>query len=176
MKKNSEYVGVDEKYIPEDDKYVDESVLGNKQESERKIKKFLKAIITFFLIFFGFAIAMVIAIFISSGNMFFKTGKIINSISEKNINIQEVDSFNSKFEIYRGTSSKIQVNLILDEVVANNKKNKSKIVTVEYNDNITSAPEEIINLKNSFEESKKYEIILDYDLEGFVNKVKLQNI
>ena len=31
MKKNGEFVGVDEKFIPEDEKYVDESLLGNKE-------------------------------------------------------------------------------------------------------------------------------------------------
>ena len=39
MKKNSEYVGVDEKFIPEDEKYVKDSVLGNREESKNKIKK-----------------------------------------------------------------------------------------------------------------------------------------
>ena len=39
MKKNGEYVGVDEKFIPENEKYVDYSILGSKQESKQKIKK-----------------------------------------------------------------------------------------------------------------------------------------
>ena len=28
MKRNSQYIGVDEKYIPENEKYVDDSLLG----------------------------------------------------------------------------------------------------------------------------------------------------
>ena len=32
MKKNGQYVGVDEKYIPEEEKYVDESLLGPTSE------------------------------------------------------------------------------------------------------------------------------------------------
>ena len=42
MKKNGEYVGVDEKFIPENEKYVDESILGNKEETEEKIKSYVK--------------------------------------------------------------------------------------------------------------------------------------
>ena len=45
MKKNGEYVGVDEKFIPEDEKYVDESLLEIKEESTRKIKKTAKTIV-----------------------------------------------------------------------------------------------------------------------------------
>ena len=32
MKKNGEYVGIDEKYVSENEKYVDESLLGNKEQ------------------------------------------------------------------------------------------------------------------------------------------------
>ena len=38
MKKNGQYVGVDEKYIPEEDKYVDESLLGPTSEIRDGIK------------------------------------------------------------------------------------------------------------------------------------------
>ena len=47
MKKNSEYVGVDEKFIPEDEKYVKDSVLGNREESKNKIKKGLIVVLIF---------------------------------------------------------------------------------------------------------------------------------
>lgn len=38
MKKNGQYVGVDEKYIPEEEKYVDESLLGPTSEIRDGIK------------------------------------------------------------------------------------------------------------------------------------------
>lgn len=42
MKKNSEYIGVDEKFVPEDEKYVNDSILGNREETKSKLKKVLK--------------------------------------------------------------------------------------------------------------------------------------
>lgn len=53
MKKNGNYVGVDEKFIPEDEKYVDES----SEVSNTERKKMTKAIISGQMIF-------VVAIFI----------------------------------------------------------------------------------------------------------------
>ena len=35
MKKNGEFVGVDEKFIPEDEKYVDESLVGDKEKAKK---------------------------------------------------------------------------------------------------------------------------------------------
>ena len=38
MKKNGEYVGVDEEFIPENEKYVDDSIFGNGEDSKRIAK------------------------------------------------------------------------------------------------------------------------------------------
>ena len=61
---------------------------------------------------------------------------------------------NSSFEMYSGTSSKLIVTTLLDNVVTNNKKNSDKIITVIYNETTTTAPNEIVELKKSFEQGK----------------------
>lgn len=186
MKKNGEFVGVDDKFIPENEEYVDESLLGNKEESKRKIIKVAKGIGIGYLIFLGIGVAIVVSIFIFIGSMFFKiggqtevTGNLIDKVGsqiESQINKEEVDSFNRDFEGYSGTSPKMYVNSILDNVVKNNKKNSDKIITVVYNETTTTDPNEIFELKPSFEQGKNYEVMLDYGTNGLVNKVTIKDI
>lgn len=45
MKKKGEYVGIDEKYVPENEKYVDESLLGNKEETKKTATSIFKGYI-----------------------------------------------------------------------------------------------------------------------------------
>lgn len=72
MKKNGQYVGVDEKYIPEDETYVDDTInselknyIGNK-ENRQKIKKIGKNVLIGYIIFGSiiFIIALIIIIFV----------------------------------------------------------------------------------------------------------------
>ena len=85
-------------------------------------------------------------------------------------------SFNSKFEMYSGTEAKIFVENLLDNVVTNNKKNKDMLVTVIYNDKFTTDSEEIIDIKHSLNDRSKYEIKLDYDEDGYVNTVTIEDL
>ena len=215
MKKNGEYVGVDDKYIPEDEKYVDDSLLGDKQISPENIKKVAKKVGTGYLIFLGLFIAIPLGLIIFFGikfnNTFNKSKNMFNEVLDKTtsqfeksqstitkteedlqekVNKQkeqvdkqkeqankiEADSFNKNFESFSGTTYKLFLTTLLDNVATNNKKNSDKLITVVYNTTTTSNPDEIINLKQSFEEGKKYESILDYDSNGLVNKVTIKDL
>ena len=208
MKKNGEYVGVDDKYIPEDEKYVDDSLLGDKQINQENVKKVAKKIGIGYLIFIGLIIAVPIGLMIFFGirfnNYFNKSKNMFNEVLDKTtsqteksqsminkaeedfqekLNKQkeqankiEADSFNKNFESYSGTTYKLFLTTLLDNVATNNKKNSDKLITVVYNTTTTSNPDEIINLKQSFEEGKKYESILDYDSNGLVNKVTIKDL
>lgn len=96
MKKSAQYVGVDEKFIPEDEKYVDNSLNGeikdtindgiksakdylSKDENKQKLKntgkkvlKVGKGIGIAYLSFIGFIFLMVILVFILVFSSFFK--------------------------------------------------------------------------------------------------------
>ena len=208
MKKNGEYVGVDDKYIPEDEKYVDDSLLEDKQISQENIKKVAKKIGIGYLIFMGLIIAVPLGLIIFFGikfnNTFNKSKNMFNEVLDKTtsqieksqstitkteedfqekVNKQkeqankiEANSFNKNFEPYSGTVYTLFLNTLLDNVVTNNKKNSDKLITVVYNTTTTSNPDEIITLKQSFEEGKKYESILDYDSNGLVNKVTIKDL
>lgn len=75
MKKNGEYVGVDEKFIPENEKYVDESLLGNKE----KTRKTLKKVGIGYICFMGLLFIGIITIFIFGFMMF---GKVFNKVDK----------------------------------------------------------------------------------------------
>ena len=102
MKKNSQYVGVDEKYIPEDEKYVDDDINNELKEivndgikytknylsdkdNQKKIKNSGKKIFNIFkgigigyLIFVGFIFLFIILIFIIVISNFFNINNKVN--------------------------------------------------------------------------------------------------
>lgn len=115
MNKNGQYVGVDEKYIPEEEKYVDNTLNGeikdalndgvksvknyvSKDENKEKIKNagkkglgIIKGIGIGYLCFIGFVFIMAIIIFIMAFSNIFKSNqradKIYNSIENRHSEI-----------------------------------------------------------------------------------------
>ena len=81
MKRNGQYVGVDEKYIPEDEKYVEESIYSDSEIREginkakpyaKKGLKIAKNVGIAYLIFVGVIFLFVIAMFIFVISNFFR--------------------------------------------------------------------------------------------------------
>ena len=118
-------------------------------------------------IFAVFIIILVIAIFGFVGYTMFKNISNYNKSEEEWDKEWEVTKFNNNFLNYNGTKSGYWVKDYLDDIVDSNKTNKSHIITVVYNDIKTSDSTEIINMKKSIDENKKYEVIVDYDENGF---------
>ena len=87
----------------------------------------------------------------------------------------DIDFSNSSFEKYQGTQYGSKLKLLIDEITQNNKKNDLKI-TVKYNNIETQDTEEIKNLKNNIEDTKKYEISFDYNEEGYINIATIEDI
>lgn len=75
MKRNSEYVGVDEKFIPEEERYVNDSILGSREEAKKKIKKGLKIGLGAYAIWS----LVVIAIFVVAVVLIFNFSKKMNN-------------------------------------------------------------------------------------------------
>ena len=84
--------------------------------------------------------------------------------------------FNSSFETYSGTKSLFMVSSLLDKIVTKNKTERDHIITVVYGDTNTTDPKEIVSIKHSLNDDKKYEVYLDYDSNGFVNMVTLTEL
>lgn len=218
MKKNGQYVGVDEKYIPEDEKYVDNKTneeikdsinnglrsvnnyvtdkdnQENFKQTGKKGFKVLKGLGIGYLVFIGIVILLVLGIFIFSivnmvkinnraDDVYEQAGSIIDKVTEQmddNFNSVQTDDedskfdsemFNNSFELYSGSQSGFFLENLLNEVATNNKTKVEHIITVVYNETMITEPDEITALKQNFEHDKKYEVSLDYDTNGFVNKI-----
>ena len=190
MKKNGEYVGVDEKFIPEDEKYVDDSLLGNREETTKKVGKVVKTIGIGYLIYsliglIIFVIILVIALKFINGTFnqvnknFDNFGNTYSSVQSQISNTQDQiskSSFNLDFENYSGTVRKTTLSTLIDNIAKNNKTNSSNIITVIYQDKSIVEGNEIIELKKQFLDNKQYEVILDYDENGYVNQATIQDI
>lgn len=206
MKKNEQYVGVDEKYVPEDEKYVDKNLnneikkdmhdiyqgakgyISDKDNQEkmknvgRKGLKIAKGIGIGYLAFAGIVIVMVIAVFILVFSQFFKINKQGDEVRDKATNIinqginnMNVDDFNFDIETYSGTQYGSTVSRLLDNVITKIKKNTNHPITVIYGITTTSKTDEITTLKKQFDRTTQYEVSLDYDSNGYINKVTITN-
>ena len=98
-----------------------------------------------------------------------KDEKEYNKESEERDKKWEITKFNNQFLYYNGTKSGFFVKTYLDDIVDSNKQNKIHIVKVKFNDIETSDSNEIINMKKNIDEKKDYEVIVDYDSEGYFN-------
>ena len=90
------------------------------------------------------------------------------------------NSFNSTFEFYQGTKGGTATGMAIDKIVENNKKNTTQLIEVIF-DNITygTDAENIRKIKNNLKDFngyklQQYEISLDYDSNGYVNKVTIE--
>lgn len=191
MKKNGEYAGVDEKFIPENEKYVDESILGNKEESKKKIYKtgktiiivYILIIVLMFVIPVGVGIWCFVAFNKSADNQFETfnnmSGGIISNIKgeiEKDNLEADVAKFNAGLTSLQGTQSKFFLSGYLDNIITKNKTYSNHTITVTYNDITTTEEDEIIKIKHSLKDGCEYEVSVDYDTNGYINRVKIMDI
>ena len=94
-------------------------------------------------------------------------------VANKNDNKISSSSFNFDFIYDNGTKTGASVRNTLDDVIGKNKKYKDHKITVIYNDIKTTNTNEIIKIKDNLKENARYEVILDYDKSGYMNKVTI---
>lgn len=222
MERNNKYVGVDEKYIPEEEKNLNNSSdnefrddvnnlykkakeVMSDQDNQKKAFKIFKGIgigyITYIILGVIFAIAIIITVIV----MFFKISNksndikddakdFFNKVQDVQDNIKDnaqnnsdkmqdvinnesekitISAFNADLEMYAGTKLGRQVSILIDNVVMKIKKNKDKPIIVSFKDTSSSDAETIISLKKEINDNDKYEVVLDYDEKGYVNKIQI---
>jgi hypothetical protein len=152
MKKNGEFVGVDEKFIPENEKYVNESLLGDKEKSQKIAKRF--GIGYFVMMFIPIIVFIIMATLMMSGN--------------------NKRKFNMNFQYMQG--ERTGADWRLDEVITNNKTNDKHIITVVYKEQTYITEDEIITLKRLLDDITKYQYSVDYDENGYINRITIKDI
>lgn len=88
----------------------------------------------------------------------------------------EVSSFNTPYENDAGRRSGFFLISTLDDIVTNNKKNKEHVITVVYKDITTTEETEIKKIRDSLSSNRDYDVSLDYDSKGYVNKFTIADI
>ena len=88
----------------------------------------------------------------------------------------EIDSFNTPYETDAGKRSGFFIVGTLDDIVTNNKTNKSHIIAVVYNGITATEEKSIKEIRNMLSENKDYDVSLDYDSNGYVNKFRIEDI
>ena len=96
----------------------------------------------------------------------------VNSMSIEKSDIS-VSDFNRSIEFRIGTKYGSNIPYLLDDIIMSNTKNEKHIITVIYGETSTSDVTEIRNLKKSFDTWTEYEVWLEYDEAGYVNKVHI---
>lgn len=83
--------------------------------------------------------------------------------------------FNITLELYKGSNSGLSLNKLLDEIITINKKDVRKI-TVKYEQSETQDTNEIKDLKAKFDNSQNFEVIFEYDEDGYINEVAIEKV
>lgn len=100
--------------------------------------------------------------------------------AEQEMKKRDVQSFNFSFSLASGTKVKDSVEHTIDSIISSNKKNERKIALV-YNGKSTTDESEIIKIKNSLPDYKghrfqEYEVSVDYDSDGYINKIIVKKL
>ena len=98
----------------------------------------------------------------------------IFSKTKNEINKQMAEEFNWDYETSMGKQTGDDIYSLLDKVIINNKKNNDKIITVVFKEITTNDPTKIKEIKRSLDEIYEYEVSLDYNNQGYVNKITIE--
>jgi len=86
----------------------------------------------------------------------------------------EITVFNTRFEHYQGTQNGASIKSMLTFMSSSNRRNRVHKITVTYGETSTLEPEEIISLRDSFNDGSNYEVALNYDENGYINSATIK--
>ncbi len=131
--------------------------------------------------FSKFTIIPIVAIFIigaiicvvAASTFSFKNDNTFNEERTKQQEESNKNHFNFQFYGANGTKNEFLLEHTLDEIVQSNKTNDRKVSLV-FNGTETIEESEIINIKHSLDGD--YEVSINYDDEGYINKIIVDKI
>lgn len=100
----------------------------------------------------------------------------VQKMAKEQMKNNEIEDFNRSIEPAQGTNSKFALSSYLDKVVTSNKKNKDHVITVVYRETTTTNEDDIVKIKHMLDNTKKYEVSLDYDEDGYISKITIKDI
>lgn len=93
-------------------------------------------------------------------------------VDNNSITIEELNKkiFNSSYELYTDMNSTLLLNGLFTKVINNNKE-EDHIIIIVYNNKELYLEEDILKIKDKIKNSDDINISLEYDSDGYVNKV-----
>lgn len=138
-----------------------------------------KAFVVFipFIIIFIISIVAFIGIWSVSRKGFEKVSDNITNIEETKKEAEEEQNkkeLEYKAEVFNmgysnGRQATVHIERMLNSIITNNRTNKERMITVKFNNIETQESEQILEIEKQLEEYGYYDILLDYDEDGFVN-------
>lgn len=110
----------------------------------------------------------------------YDNNKKVNKVTIKNIEKKEEKkvpnktSFNSVLEMYSGKEMGHSVTSLLDKVITSNKTNPDYLITVIYGSTNSNDTDAIKSIEKSLDVWTYYDVTLDYDENGYVNKITIK--
>lgn len=94
----------------------------------------------------------------------------------------KIDDFNMDYENHSGSETKFSVSSLIDKAVTNNKKNKDHLIEFIFDGkSFGTEASSIKEIKKSLTDFKGYdiqyyEVSLDYDKDGYINKITIETM
>ena len=131
-------------------------------ETKKKIIKILAVIIL--IVFVAIILCTIILRNMNRNNM--------NTITSKNLNIQ---LFNAKFEQYSGKQPGRNIGVLINDIITSNATDQSgKIVSLSLNnDDAKYLSNDLETLKKQISNTKMYRVSLQYENDGYVKKINI---
>ena len=143
-----------------------------------------------FIVFIPFIIIFIISIvaFIGIWNVGRKGfEEVSDSITNNNIEEskkeaeeeQKKKELEYKAEVFNmgfsnGRQATVHIERMLNSVITNNRTNKERIITVKFKNIETQDSEQILEIEKQLDEYGYYDILLDYDEDGFVSVMTIK--
>ena len=122
------------------------------------------------------AVIFIIGVFIcviAASTFSYRSDNTFNEERTKQEEESNKDHFNFQFYGANGTKNAFLLEHTLDEIVQSNKTNDRKVYLV-FNGTETTEESEIINIKHSLDGD--YEVSINYDEDGYINKIIVDKI
>jgi flagellar biosynthesis/type III secretory pathway M-ring protein FliF/YscJ len=130
-------------------------------------------------------IVMVAFVGIRSANRkgFEKASNSITSVNTEEANKeneeQKKKELESKARVFNmgysnGRQATVHIERMLNSIITNNRTNKERIITVKFKDIETQESEQILEIEKQLEEFGYYDVLFDYDEDGFINVMTIK--
>lgn len=142
-----------------------------------------------FMVFIPFVVVFIISLIAfvgirsASRKEFEKASDSITSVnteeSKKEDEEQKKRELETKARVFNmgysnGRQATVHIERMLNSIITNNRSNKERIVTVKFKDIETQDSEQILEIEKQLEEFGYYDVLLDYDKDGFMNVMTIK--